>query len=499
MSLRLPLFGCLLTAALLFSTTAAAYTYIDSCGPTWADLPVPYRIHDAGTVHIPDQGDIDEVFHQAFEAWAHPCCSSFEGSFAGHTSTPPTETTDPVVLGFLDDHWPSAFGGSDVIGLTIIDLTGGCRIRRAPIVFNSFNHTFDLTGDQTDLLSIATHEVGHLLGLGHSLNAEATMFSHFVGGTSLRTLHDVDIDGVCSLYTAECGCTADDHCGPNEICDNGDCIVPPCTSDDDCDDDEICEEGRCLIPPCTSDSQCDHGQACVDGDCQLPPCASDDDCDEIFTCQSGRCLTTCPACRRCTHHDDCGADGYCHAFEHGGRCLISCGLDESCPGDSVCAVIEEGAAELPFCIAPTAQDHDHCPQNYDCIHFEGPDPCPGLGDNCSEVAFNCTVDNDICIDRADGSLICSCTCDDDLDCGPHRRCIDLPDGGRACIPGATDPCDDVECASDQQCFDGLCIDTPATHTDSGTSDSRCSHPPHAPPSSSLLLIAAFLILRRCRR
>ena len=53
----------------------------------------------------------------------------------------------------------------------------------------------------TDLRNTVTHESGHMLGLGHSADVNATMFaSASTGETSKRTLADDDIAGICAIY-----------------------------------------------------------------------------------------------------------------------------------------------------------------------------------------------------------------------------------------------------------------------------------------------------------
>lgn len=54
------------------------------------------------------------------------------------------------------------------------------------------------TGGATDLVTVAAHEFGHSLGLGHSAVSGALM-APFYGGP-MRTLHSDDIAGITSLY-----------------------------------------------------------------------------------------------------------------------------------------------------------------------------------------------------------------------------------------------------------------------------------------------------------
>ncbi|KAL0459155.1 UNVERIFIED_CONTAM: Metalloendoproteinase 1 [Sesamum latifolium] len=50
-----------------------------------------------------------------------------------------------------------------------------------------------------DLQTVALHELGHILGLGHSTDRKASMFAYFEHGES-RDLNDDDIRGIQTLY-----------------------------------------------------------------------------------------------------------------------------------------------------------------------------------------------------------------------------------------------------------------------------------------------------------
>lgn len=58
------------------------------------------------------------------------------------------------------------------------------------------------TPSEPDVLGILTHEIGHTLGLGHSMVTESTMFPAAPRRSGLGTgmLHEVDIAGVRAIY-----------------------------------------------------------------------------------------------------------------------------------------------------------------------------------------------------------------------------------------------------------------------------------------------------------
>ena len=55
--------------------------------------------------------------------------------------------------------------------------------------------------NEYDLQTLATHEIGHALGLNHSTEKGAIMWASLNPGTPKRTLHQDDIDGIRELYS----------------------------------------------------------------------------------------------------------------------------------------------------------------------------------------------------------------------------------------------------------------------------------------------------------
>src|SRR5262249_1599274 len=76
------------------------------------------------------------------------------------------------------------------------------EILDADIAINSTMRDFTV-GDNNvkeDLVSVVTHEVGHFLGLDHSDQPEALMYSTYSTGAVRRDLAKDDIDAICTVY-----------------------------------------------------------------------------------------------------------------------------------------------------------------------------------------------------------------------------------------------------------------------------------------------------------
>jgi hypothetical protein len=83
-----------------------------------------------------------------------------------------------------------------------VDFAG--QILEADIMFNpatQFSTSAATAADKIDLQAVATHEVGHFLGLDHTSMLSATMFPYLILGTSsARVLSNDDIAGASLLY-----------------------------------------------------------------------------------------------------------------------------------------------------------------------------------------------------------------------------------------------------------------------------------------------------------
>jgi hypothetical protein len=181
----------------------------------WNTSRVRWFATDRGVAGVTASQFQSEVA-SAFAAWEAVPTASIAFQFVGFTSSVPFEDDDISVFGFEAE--PEL---DRVLGATtfVVDTLSG-EIVESDVFFNSIFTWSASTAGETgrfDLRSVATHEIGHFVGLGHSalgeteirpeggrrvLGSGAVMFPISLGRgvTSDRVLQPDDIAGVSNLY-----------------------------------------------------------------------------------------------------------------------------------------------------------------------------------------------------------------------------------------------------------------------------------------------------------
>lgn len=181
----------------------------------WEEFPVRYFVTDAAGGGV-GASQLRDAVATAFQTWQSVETTNVSSEFAGFTAARPNEDDGLTVIGF--ENRPDQ---DRTLGATsfFIDTLSG-EILEAEIFLNSsFAWSVSPGGqaDRFDVESIALHEIGHLLGLGHSalgetelrnggrrvIAAESVMFpvAFSAGSTVGRVLKADDIAGISDTYS----------------------------------------------------------------------------------------------------------------------------------------------------------------------------------------------------------------------------------------------------------------------------------------------------------
>jgi hypothetical protein len=151
--------------------------------------------YSPGNISFRSQGaDAAKVtaLQAALNTWTNVAGAGHVLSYAGTVSQPnsiPVANADGInSLSFVHDQSSPCTGGCLAItALSITMATPGNEIQEADVVFN-MAHTWNTNGSNVDVQAVATHELGHALGIHHSTVSGATMNATYPDNTSWRSL-----------------------------------------------------------------------------------------------------------------------------------------------------------------------------------------------------------------------------------------------------------------------------------------------------------------------
>ena len=180
-----------------------------------SSFPIEWRMNPTVGQNITGSREQADVFRAGFAEWTG--ISTADISFVEGSTTNPDIKPEFDEINLITTNVSAADFNSGAVGLTAafsFDTTGldsfgrtiefVGQIIEADIMFNpdtSFSTNATTPSGFIDLQSVATHEIGHLLGLDHSNILSSTMFPTLVTGVSFpRNTQVDDQSGVSAIY-----------------------------------------------------------------------------------------------------------------------------------------------------------------------------------------------------------------------------------------------------------------------------------------------------------
>lgn len=208
----------------MLMSVVLSYLVLTTGGPTdpelhWVRSDVPYQFNESGSADLGPE--VYPALEAGFQAWND--ASGVDYSYDGCTSkgrgsvingSGDAEPDGDSIVTWIESGWPYPAG---TIAITWTYFFEDGEIGEADMLMNGddFSWTTSSAGGETDVQSIAAHEAGHYLGLGHTNVTDATMFATVdQGETSKRTLDADDIAGAQHIYGngASSGALFDGNC-----------------------------------------------------------------------------------------------------------------------------------------------------------------------------------------------------------------------------------------------------------------------------------------------
>lgn len=203
--------------ALLLAAVAplSAYVTLKDLKPSgivqvkWPSSTITYRINPAQGTNITGARSLTQVFNASFAAWDNLSTADIsitQGPDVSATTTYSGSSPDSINIlktNMTQSEYLSAAGDSLAVTINVYNDNG--ILVDSDILFNpGILYSTEITNtpvDRYDLQSVATHEIGHFLGLDHSSILAATMFPTIGEGTNYaRVLSADEVSAIGAVY-----------------------------------------------------------------------------------------------------------------------------------------------------------------------------------------------------------------------------------------------------------------------------------------------------------
>jgi hypothetical protein len=169
----------------------------------WSDHNVTFHLNPANC-----PSNIDGILTDAMSAWNNVPTSDVVVSRGGDTTTTYADLNGntfhdiPVIICDTNFSADSGLGGNGIAGVAKVGVPpSGGNISFAFLLVNvETGSTGNVANADSTLVKIVlAHEMGHVLGLGHSQDTKALMYYNASAKTSFTLAQD-DVDGITYLY-----------------------------------------------------------------------------------------------------------------------------------------------------------------------------------------------------------------------------------------------------------------------------------------------------------